>query len=59
MRAYHIARFGSIDGNVLQSSEDPRPGQKEVLMRVGASSLNYRDLMALTKAPVAVRPGSA
>ena len=45
MKAYHIERFGGVDGIVLRSSEDPRPGQKEVLMRVRASSLNYRDLM--------------
>ena len=45
MKAYHIEEFGSIDGIVLRSSEDPRPGLKEVLMRVRASSLNYRDLM--------------
>ena len=47
MKAYHIEEFGSIDGIVLRSSEDPRPGLKEVLMRVRASSLNYRDLMVL------------
>jgi hypothetical protein len=47
MEAYHIERFGSVDGIVLRSSEDPRPGLKEVLMRVPASSLNYRDLMVL------------
>ena len=47
MEAYRIERFGSIDGIVLQSSENPRPGRKEVLMRVRASSLNYRDLMVL------------
>ena len=47
MEAYRIDRFGSVDGIVLRSSEDPRPGLKEVLMRVRASSLNYRDLMAL------------
>ena len=47
MEAYHIDRFGSVDGIVLRSSEDPRPGPKEVLMRVRASSLNYRDLMVL------------
>src|SRR5438067_10989913 len=45
MEAYRIERFGSVDGVVLRSSEDPRPGLKEVLMRVRASSLNYRDLM--------------
>ena len=47
MEAYRIDRFGSVDGIVLRSSEDPRPGPKEVLMRVRASSLNYRDLMVL------------
>ncbi len=47
MEAHHIDRFGSADGIVLRSSEDPRPGPKEILMRVRASSLNYRDLMVL------------
>jgi NADPH:quinone reductase-like Zn-dependent oxidoreductase len=47
MEAYQIDRFGSVDGIVLRSREDPRPGPKEILMRVRASSLNYRDLMVL------------
>ena len=47
MEAYRIDHFGSVDGIVLRSSEDPRPGPKEILMRVRASSLNYRDLMVL------------
>jgi hypothetical protein len=47
MEAYRIDRFGSVGGIVLRSSEDPRPGLKEILMRVRASSLNYRDLMVL------------
>jgi NADPH:quinone reductase-like Zn-dependent oxidoreductase len=47
MKAYRIDRFGSVDGIVLRSSDDPRPGPKEILMRVRASSLNYRDLMVL------------
>jgi NADPH:quinone reductase-like Zn-dependent oxidoreductase len=47
MEAYRIDRFGSVDGIVLRSSEDPRPGLKEILMRVRASSLNYRDFMVL------------
>jgi len=47
MEAYHIDRFGSVDGIVLRSSSDPRPGPKVVLLRVRASSLNYRDLMVL------------
>jgi NADPH:quinone reductase-like Zn-dependent oxidoreductase len=47
MEAYRIDRFGSVDGIVLRSSDDPRPGLREVLMRLRASSLNYRDLMVL------------
>ena len=47
MKAYHIDRFGSVGGIVRRSREDPRPGLKEILMRVRASSLNYRDLMVL------------
>jgi NADPH:quinone reductase-like Zn-dependent oxidoreductase len=30
MEAYRIDRFGSVDGIVLRSSEDPRPGPKEI-----------------------------
>src|SRR5215470_18838391 len=47
MKAYHIDRFGSVGGIVRRSAEDPRPGSKEILMRVRASSLNYHDLMVL------------
>jgi NADPH:quinone reductase-like Zn-dependent oxidoreductase len=47
VEAYRIDRFGSVDGIVLRSSEDPRPGLREVLVQVRASSLNYRDLMVL------------
>ena len=47
MEAYRIDRFGSVDGIVLRTSEDPRPGPGEILMQVRASSLNYRDLMVL------------
>jgi NADPH:quinone reductase-like Zn-dependent oxidoreductase len=47
VEAYRIDRFGNVDGLVLRSSEDPRPGLREVLMRVHATSLNYRDLMVL------------
>ena len=47
MEAYRIDRFGSVDGIVLRSGEDPRPGPKEILMQVCASSLNYGDLMVL------------
>src|SRR5437868_14853376 len=47
MRAYHIDSFGNVDGVVLGSRDDPRPGNREILLRVRASSLNYRDMMVL------------
>src|ERR1700693_3880903 len=47
MRAYRIESFGSVDGVVRGSRDDPRPGTREILVRVRASSLNYRDLMVL------------
>jgi NADPH:quinone reductase-like Zn-dependent oxidoreductase len=47
MRAYRIDQFGSVDGVVLGSRDDPRPGTREILVRVRATSLNYRDLMVL------------
>lgn len=53
MQAYRIERFSSVDGIELPSSDDPRSALREVLIRVRATSLNYRDLMA-----VAVRPTS-
>jgi NADPH:quinone reductase-like Zn-dependent oxidoreductase len=42
-----VSRFDQGLRIVLRLSEDPRPGPKEILMRVRASSLNYRDLMVL------------
>jgi NADPH:quinone reductase-like Zn-dependent oxidoreductase len=47
MRAYCIESFGSVDGIVLTSRDDPQPGSREILIRVRATSLNYRDLMVL------------
>ena len=47
MHAYQIESFGSVDGIVLASRPDPRPGTREILVRVRATSLNYRDLMVL------------
>jgi NADPH:quinone reductase-like Zn-dependent oxidoreductase len=47
MKTYRIVHFGSVDGIECRSSDDPRPGLREVLMQVRASSLNYRDLIVL------------
>jgi hypothetical protein len=47
MRAYQIESFGNVHGVVLGESPDPQPGTREILVRVRATSLNYRDLMVL------------
>src|SRR5258706_12913374 len=47
MKAYRIDGFGSVDGVVPATRDDPRPGPREILLRVRATSLNYRDLMVL------------
>lgn len=47
MQAYRLEQFGSLDHLVLHTEETPQPGPGEVLVRVHASALNYRDLALL------------
>src|SRR3954469_8005566 len=44
MRVWQISSFG-IDSLELVERETPQPGPGEVLVRIHAVSLNYRDLM--------------
>lgn len=44
MRSYFVEKFGSFDGLVLRELKPPEPGPREVLIRIAASSLNFRDL---------------
>jgi NADPH:quinone reductase-like Zn-dependent oxidoreductase len=44
MRAYELQQLG-IDGLTLVEKTEPRPGARQVVVRVHAVSLNYRDLM--------------
>src|SRR5271165_966625 len=46
MRCIVIQKFG-LDGLGMAERADPTPGHGEVLVRVGASSINFRDLMML------------
>ena len=48
MRVYQIERFGGPEGLVLAERDMPSPGLGEVLVRVRASSLNFRDLIILS-----------
>ena len=43
MKSFEIQEFG-IDNLVLADRSDPQPGSREVLVRLKAASLNYRDL---------------
>jgi NADPH:quinone reductase-like Zn-dependent oxidoreductase len=54
MRAYQVIPEAGIEGIQAVEVADPRPGPGEVLVRVRAASLNYRDLMITrsTRRPV-------
>jgi len=46
MKAFELARFG-LDGLHLVERPDPTPGPGQILVRMRAASLNYRDLSVL------------
>src|SRR4051812_16724715 len=45
MRGYRLHDYGGPDALQLEDLPDPTPGPGEVLVRIRAASLNYRDLM--------------
>jgi len=47
MKAYEIVSDGGIDALALSDRATPEPGAGEVLVRLRASSLNYRDLATI------------
>jgi NADPH:quinone reductase-like Zn-dependent oxidoreductase len=49
MQAYYFDKLGNgLDSLTLGERPEPRPGRSEVLIKVRARSLNYRDLLILT-----------
>ena len=59
MRAYHLPKAGAIEDLTLTALETPRPARRQVLVRMRAASLNYRDLLVATGryGKTEVRPG--
>jgi NADPH:quinone reductase-like Zn-dependent oxidoreductase len=58
MRLYRLEVIGSLDGLVAREEARPVPSVGEVLVRVRASALNFRDLAVLFgTSPFPVRPG--
>lgn len=47
MKCYVIPQPGSIDALTIVERPEPRPGPRQILVRVRATSLNYRDLMTV------------
>jgi NADPH:quinone reductase-like Zn-dependent oxidoreductase len=45
MRAYHLSKGGAgIEGLRMVERPDPKPGHRQVLVKIAACSLNFRDL---------------
>src|SRR5258705_4378698 len=58
MHIYRLETIGDLDGLVAREEAAPVPSTGEVLVRVKATALNYRDLAILSgKSPFPVRPG--
>ena len=47
MRAYEIVSDGGVDALALNQRPSPEPGVGEILVRIQASSINYRDLSTI------------
>lgn len=59
VQAYHLDGFGDPKGIVLRESPAPAAESGEVLVRLRAASINYRDLMVLQRTyPVPASPGT-
>jgi alcohol dehydrogenase len=58
MRTYRMDKLGSLDGLVAHEEPTPTPGPGEVLVRVKATALNFRDVFTLMgRSPFPVKAG--
>ena len=58
MRVWTLPKPAGIDSLVLREQPTPRPGPGQVLVRMRAASLNYRDLMVVDR-PLCARRAAA
>jgi len=57
VKSYHANSGAGLEGLTLKQHDEPRPGLREVLVRVRANSLNFRELSVLRgKYPLPVKP---
>jgi NADPH:quinone reductase-like Zn-dependent oxidoreductase len=57
VKSYHADAGCGLDGLSLKEHAEPRPGPREVLLRVRANSLNSRELLVLQgRYPLPVKP---
>src|SRR5947207_12451274 len=58
MRSWHMSLGAGLDGLALRHHDVPEPGPHEVLLRVRAVSLNYREVSILKwgRYPLPVKP---
>lgn len=57
MKSYHANSGAGLDGLILKEHEEPKPGLREVLVRVRANSLNFREVSVLRGTyPLPVKP---
>jgi NADPH:quinone reductase-like Zn-dependent oxidoreductase len=57
MKCYHANPGAGLEGLTLKHHDEPRPGPREVLLRVRANSLNFRELSVLRGTyPLPVKP---
>ena len=58
MKCYVIPAPKGIESLTLVERPDPTPGPRQVLVRVKATSLNYRDLLTIEAAHLASLTGA-
>src|SRR5258708_16056152 len=58
MKSYHINEGAGLAGLTIREHDIPAPGPREVLVRVRASSLSFRELLILILGyyPLPIRP---